>query len=545
MKKVGKLLLCCMLLLFTISNAENVVISSAEVIDSNENRVIGSFEVKNKEEIYYPDLYYTVTLGKSKPMEENPMYIVTEDIHEYGANDLVLKAGGSEKIYFEYEYPDWLERAQYKLKIDIYSKTLKIGTSKFINLGVLGSEEGFLEHQDAHWDVNGKEYVTSSGPNFPANKAIKSGIIELKSTFEDTVKVIPQITVYKRMKTFDDTPVAVETGKEITIKSNEKKKVTLEFPKFNEPDSYIAYITFLDENGNQLSREYKFRYVIKGSSAKILSIRGEHLESDDSIKVTLNVIGPADLTELEDCIVKYEISNANNNEIITQKDVTTTLDSNDKDISEIIGINNITGNLKIKASIWYDGKQLANDETNIEIANTRKDIKEEILFRDIFGTKYYEAVRMLAGMGILAGYPDGTFRAENSITRAEFTVIATRLAGLQPVSGEPSKFDDVSNEHWAKDYINLAFDNNIISGYGNGMFKPDNKVTYYETLTILMNVMGLREEVASNGLNWPENYVEKENELKLMKNVTVFYFGNEANRGNVALMAYETYLKIR
>jgi len=110
-------------------------------------------------------------------------------------------------------------------------------------------------------------------------------------------------------------------------------------------------------------------------------------------------------------------------------------------------------------------------------------------FSDVaYGSWYAQAVNYLAHMNILLGYPDGTFRPNASITRAEFTAIVVRFFGAG-ASGQ-SNFSDVSPTHWASIYINAAFSNGWILGHQDGTFRPDNAITRAEAVVIINRLLG-------------------------------------------------------
>lgn len=104
------------------------------------------------------------------------------------------------------------------------------------------------------------------------------------------------------------------------------------------------------------------------------------------------------------------------------------------------------------------------------------------------GSWYYQAVAYLQKQGIISGYPDGTFKPESVITRAEFVTMIVRPGEL--VANAPSKFGDVSASHWAAKYINSAAAKGWVSGYPDGTFKPGAKLTRAEAVTIVNCVLG-------------------------------------------------------
>ena len=99
---------------------------------------------------------------------------------------------------------------------------------------------------------------------------------------------------------------------------------------------------------------------------------------------------------------------------------------------------------------------------------------------DVAGTDYEDAVARLGALGIIVGYPDGTFRPEQPVTRAEFAKIMVSALGIgeaaQYAAG-PTRFPDVPADHWASGYINVAVDVGVVVGYPDGTFLPENQVT--------------------------------------------------------------------
>jgi len=155
-------------------------------------------------------------------------------------------------------------------------------------------------------------------------------------------------------------------------------------------------------------------------------------------------------------------------------------------------------------------------------------------FEDTEGTDYEDACITLSTLGILQGYPDGEFKPDNTITRAEFAAVAIRALGLDQAAkyaaGE-TMFPDVSATHWASGYVNIAVDQGLIRGYPDGTFRPGAEVTYAESIAILVRVLGYEQAVKGT---WPTNYLIKGFELGVTDGVQ-FSAGNPATRGDVAL----------
>ncbi len=120
---------------------------------------------------------------------------------------------------------------------------------------------------------------------------------------------------------------------------------------------------------------------------------------------------------------------------------------------------------------------------------------------------YYEAVSVLSDKGIISGYEDGTFRPMDKITRAEVAALLIRAMGKEGEKAPKSIFSDVDEEFWGKNYIMLAAEEEIINGYGNGLFGPADNVTYHQIIKMLVCMAELEEYAEKDG-GWPMGYVE-------------------------------------
>lgn len=103
--------------------------------------------------------------------------------------------------------------------------------------------------------------------------------------------------------------------------------------------------------------------------------------------------------------------------------------------------------------------------------------------KDMWSNTY---VSTMAKGGFLKGYSDGTFRPEDSITRAEFVTILSRLYGdnLPEIQNSKCNYTDIKG-HWAEDYIKAIYELEIVNGYQDGKFKPDKNITRAEVMAIV------------------------------------------------------------
>lgn len=114
---------------------------------------------------------------------------------------------------------------------------------------------------------------------------------------------------------------------------------------------------------------------------------------------------------------------------------------------------------------------------------------EEIApYSDVPSTKWSSTpIATLAKGGYITGRPDGTFAPEADITRAEFATIAARFSG--DVETHETDFSDVDG-HWAENYIKVCVANGWITGYTDGTFKPDQSITRAEAMAIVNRMLG-------------------------------------------------------
>jgi len=102
------------------------------------------------------------------------------------------------------------------------------------------------------------------------------------------------------------------------------------------------------------------------------------------------------------------------------------------------------------------------------------------------------AIAQLTEQGLMVGYPDGTFGPDRPITRAEFTVVLVRANQLTRGNGESSLHD--IDGHWAKGAILLAEQAGLIHGNLDGTFNPDSKLTRAQAVVILTRMLGLTSQ---------------------------------------------------
>ncbi|MEH2363170.1 DUF1565 domain-containing protein [Nostoc sp.] len=112
-------------------------------------------------------------------------------------------------------------------------------------------------------------------------------------------------------------------------------------------------------------------------------------------------------------------------------------------------------------------------------------------FKDVPANYWAKAyIQALASQNIIAGFPDGSFKPNEPVTRAQFAAIVTKA--LTPSAKRPViKFKDVASNFWADAAIQSAYQGQFVSGYPDGTFKPQQQIPRVQALVSLANGLGL------------------------------------------------------
>lgn len=112
-------------------------------------------------------------------------------------------------------------------------------------------------------------------------------------------------------------------------------------------------------------------------------------------------------------------------------------------------------------------------------------------------------------MGIVTGYPDGTFIPNGSITRAEMAAIAARFVESQGTPAIANKNFSDTQGHWAADYIRTAASVGWIEGYEDGSFRPEQNITRAEFMAMANRMLErapeLEADLLANMVIWSDN----------------------------------------
>ena len=156
-------------------------------------------------------------------------------------------------------------------------------------------------------------------------------------------------------------------------------------------------------------------------------------------------------------------------------------------------------------------------------------------FSDITDNYTATAIETLRLMGVLDGYGDGTFRPNAVLTRAQFCKMAVYAMDGSSELGRYSTvtiFPDVKPSLWAASYINMAAKKGVIAGFADGKFKPNQTVTTGQAVTILMRGLGYKDE--NMGGVWPQGYMAEAQTCGLLKSTGITSAYSALTRGQAA-----------
>ena len=107
-------------------------------------------------------------------------------------------------------------------------------------------------------------------------------------------------------------------------------------------------------------------------------------------------------------------------------------------------------------------------------------------YTDVARTHWaYASIGLGTRAGVLSGYEDGSFRPDQSVTRAEMAVMIGRAMKLSELPGAVAPFTDVPGGHWSAPWLRTLLTENIVTGYRDGSFRPNATATRAEFVTML------------------------------------------------------------
>lgn len=150
-----------------------------------------------------------------------------------------------------------------------------------------------------------------------------------------------------------------------------------------------------------------------------------------------------------------------------------------------------------------------------------------------------DAVSVVTALSIMSYYEDGTFRPDETVTRAEMAAIICRMMTYEEHATEAmgsTVFNDVPADHWASGYINIAQMQGVVTGYGDFNFGPEDKVTYEQAVKMIVETLGGWLLARHKG-GYPEGYIEVASREGILKN-TECNIGDKIDRQTVATLVF-------
>ena len=165
-------------------------------------------------------------------------------------------------------------------------------------------------------------------------------------------------------------------------------------------------------------------------------------------------------------------------------------------------------------------------------------------FTDIGDSNVAEAAEILHALGVVNGTGGTLFQPGRTLSRAEFCKMAIEVLGRGDEAAQQSGrviFFDVRPNHWALGYINAAATKPaedqaaLVAGVGNGMFHPDDPITYGSAIAILLRALGYSDADVGVGAQWYSGHLNVANSIGLTEGLSLS--GDETiTRGQAAIL---------
>lgn len=246
------------------------------------------------------------------------------------------------------------------------------------------------------------------------------------------------------------------------------------------PDEVVTNLTLglgLNFSGMQFNYAYHpYEYSGQASHFFSLAYVGYEIE-DDEATLSLALLSPRDKSIIyKDHVTASGIAKGKGVHIVNVNGTSVPVDPK-------------TGKFSFSIPVSEVGKKLvrveAEDIKGNKVAKNAR-ILRLVSFKDV-GSGYWakKPIEHSGTVGLVRGYPDGTFRPDRELTRAELATLLVRARDLKPM-GKPVKvFKDVKTSHWAAGYIEVAKRMKIVKGYPDGKFRPNRRITKAEAITVL------------------------------------------------------------
>ena len=172
-------------------------------------------------------------------------------------------------------------------------------------------------------------------------------------------------------------------------------------------------------------------------------------------------------------------------------------------------------------------------------AATTSAAQADAAYSDTEGKACEGAVNVLSALGVVDGFTDGTYKPEQTVTRAQMAKLIVAALGVSEyATAKNSSYTDMGSAQWAIPVVEYATNLGIINGVGNGKFAPNKTVTYEQVATMICRALGYTTASKEMNGTYPAVFVQKARALGILENVQGYALGTGANRGDCAIMLY-------
>ena len=172
-------------------------------------------------------------------------------------------------------------------------------------------------------------------------------------------------------------------------------------------------------------------------------------------------------------------------------------------------------------------------------AATTSAAQADAAYSDTEGKACEGAVNVLSALGVVDGFTDGTYKPEQTVTRAQMAKLIVAALGVSEyATAKNSSYTDMGSAQWAIPVVEYATNLGIINGVGNGKFAPNKTVTYEQVATMICRALGYTTASKEMNGTYPAVFVQKARALGILENVQGYSLGTGANRGDCAIMLY-------
>lgn len=199
-----------------------------------------------------------------------------------------------------------------------------------------------------------------------------------------------------------------------------------------------------------------------------------------------------------DCTYYNKVNNVNlvYEKIFSKRDSITSFDILKKEF-EIASKNVYDAENKKETTSTKGGSTGSVPTANFTPGTQLETEQSNALFTDISGHWAKTQIELLADRGVISGYPDGSFKPSNNVTRAEFAKMITAFADSEASDGVMN-FADVAESEWYYEYIYRAFCGGLVNGISETEFMPNRHISRQDVCVIISRYLGERLPVTSN-----------------------------------------------